>query len=1080
MEQQVDTDGSPGVPGDFATERCGKVMDSVHVAEIQTVVAIVGHKQEQGGGVLAGGAGLGVSNKRPFEEELDEEELFRRQRISMQVENVKTVAKKPPQGRRTAKSEGGQSLMETGNESSVHSMETSSPLALPPVFRTQSSVDAPSCNNEEGVEKGSEAGKESEMVTQAGGEDDGAERKAQSEDESNAGRVAVADSHEHVPSVPAATCEGEKPESPAGVEQGPPKKKAKKKEPKEAGAEGGEGKRRAKSGKSLYAGDEPGACPSSSEEKQALLLQALTGLAEKMPKNAHTHFFLGLMQQRSQQPRLAATAFGRAAEILRKGCSSSSSSPPRPQLLAQVLTHLAQCQLQLQMSATSSAAAPAAAAPAAPAAADDDDEHPTAAAAGAPYAPPTDQAAAPAAAAAAANSERDREGGGDGDEGKDEQCPPSVPRVASSDRESHFGPTPAASAAGGGEAGMDAVLSTLKEAALADASQPAIWNNLALILLQAGRYASAVTVLTAVLSAMPGDLDTLANLGSAYLHIGQAENAIWCLQAVLEQDPSHAAALSAYGVLLLLRFHCTAVGGNVELFHLTTGGARGQAFAPMAQTAVEAAQRCLEAAVAQHPHAPHLWANLGSAYAAARKHDLATRCIAHAARMEPGNDVLQLCSAVQRVRHAEHSPAAAADRVGARAGDKLDSAAQELAKLVERHSSSSSSSGSGRGSDEEECVVPPAMAWAALAHAHRAQHEEAAAAAAAAPGGGSGAAQQQEQLLSTLQHAIDDNPGDPVAWHQLGLHMLTSLHLGTALTYLTAATVRRRSSAAAWSNLALVAHLSEESAGQAESVYKQALMLVPPHQAHGVLSNLGNLYRQQRRFREAHMALKQALGICPNYAPALNNLGLLLVVQGYWAEALGAFDKALDADPGMDAAKSNRMKAVALAAKHDVAPPIEPSFGAAPTTAAGGGDNGSHSQQLKPTAPPSVATTMTAMATFATAAALGLEPSAAASAHLQHHSPASSPAGHGHNLAPNPASAPSPSPTRSVHGHLQSSGASRGFSAPGGSLSAPARQELPLVMGAHYVPRGPPRGLSPRPSLSKKPHSEPFPLPSIS
>lgn len=103
-----------------------------------------------------------------------------------------------------------------------------------------------------------------------------------------------------------------------------------------------------------------------------------------------------------------------------------------------------------------------------------------------------------------------------------------------------------------------------------------------------------------------------------------------------------------------------------------------------------------------------------------------------------------------------------------------------------------------------------------------------------------------------------------------------------------------------------------EDPSLAEGVYKQALALAPQEQAHSVLSNLGNLYRQQRKFSEAHEVFKRALDLCPDYAPACNNLGLLLVAEGKWDDAIATFDRALHADPYLDAAKSNRMKAVAL------------------------------------------------------------------------------------------------------------------------------------------------------------------------
>lgn len=99
----------------------------------------------------------------------------------------------------------------------------------------------------------------------------------------------------------------------------------------------------------------------------------------------------------------------------------------------------------------------------------------------------------------------------------------------------------------------------------------------------------------------------------------------------------------------------------------------------------------------------------------------------------------------------------------------------------------------------------------------------------------------------------------------------------------------------------------------AEGVYKKALSLCPPEQSHTIYSNLGNLYRQQRRYSEAHTAYAKALELCPEYAPACNNLGLLYITEDRFDEALSSFDRALAADKELDAAKSNRMKAAALA-----------------------------------------------------------------------------------------------------------------------------------------------------------------------
>lgn len=83
-------------------------------------------------------------------------------------------------------------------------------------------------------------------------------------------------------------------------------------------------------------------------------------------------------------------------------------------------------------------------------------------------------------------------------------------------------------------------------------------------------------------------------------------------------------------------------------------------------------------------------------------------------------------------------------------------------------------------------------------------------------------------------------------------------------------------------------------------------------QAHAILSNLGNLYRQQKQYLRAKAMFTKSLELQPGYAPAYNNLGLVFVAEGLWEEAKYCFDKALQSDPLLDAAKSNAIKAVTM------------------------------------------------------------------------------------------------------------------------------------------------------------------------
>ncbi|CAI5504657.1 unnamed protein product, partial [Closterium sp. Naga37s-1] len=96
-------------------------------------------------------------------------------------------------------------------------------------------------------------------------------------------------------------------------------------------------------------------------------------------------------------------------------------------------------------------------------------------------------------------------------------------------------------------------------------------NHLAVMLLLYGRTEKALDVLSQQLASVetgtsgdaagstgstasptaPIDTDTLANLGAALLHVGRYDEAAACLQAVLQREPQHPAALCSYSALLL-------------------------------------------------------------------------------------------------------------------------------------------------------------------------------------------------------------------------------------------------------------------------------------------------------------------------------------------------------------------------------------------------------------------------------------------------------------------------------------------------------------------------------------------------
>jgi predicted O-linked N-acetylglucosamine transferase (SPINDLY family) len=73
---------------------------------------------------------------------------------------------------------------------------------------------------------------------------------------------------------------------------------------------------------------------------------------------------------------------------------------------------------------------------------------------------------------------------------------------------------------------------------------------------------------------------------------------------------------------------------------------------------------------------------------------------------------------------------------------------------------------------------------------------------------------------------------------------------------------------------------------------------------------LGAAHRHLADLGAARNAYDEALLLDPDLAPALSNLGELLLVQGHALEALGYFDRALKNSPHLDAALANRTVAL--------------------------------------------------------------------------------------------------------------------------------------------------------------------------
>lgn len=421
---------------------------------------------------------------------------------------------------------------------------------------------------------------------------------------------------------------------------------------------------------------------------------------------------------------------------------------------------------------------------------------------------------------------------------------------------------------------LEEILSKLTESIQSDIRQAAVWNTLGLILLRTGRLQSAILVLSSLLAITPDNYDCLGNLGIAYMQSGNLELSEKCFQELILKDQNHPAALINYAALLLCK-HGSVVAG---------AGANAEDCASADQvTAVNVAKECLLASLKADPRAAHLWANLANAYYMIGDHRSSSKCLEKAAKLEPNCMSTRYAVAVHRIKDAERSQDPS---------EQLSWAGNEMASIIR---------------DGDSALLEFPIAWAGLAMVHKAQHEI----AAAFETEQNMLVEVEDRAVYSLKQAIAEDPDDPVHWHQLGLHSLCTRQFKNSQKYLKAAVARFKDCSYAWSNLGISLQLSEEPS-QAEEVYKRALALATTEHLHTILSNLGNLYRQQKKYERAKAMFSKSLELRPGYAPAYNNLGLVFVAEGQWEEAKFCFDKALQTDPLLDAAKSNIIKATAM------------------------------------------------------------------------------------------------------------------------------------------------------------------------
>ena len=181
-----------------------------------------------------------------------------------------------------------------------------------------------------------------------------------------------------------------------------------------------------------------------------------------------------------------------------------------------------------------------------------------------------------------------------------------------------------------------------------------------------------------------------------------------------------------------------------------------------------------------------------------------------------------------------------------------------------------------------------------------------------------------EAAAAEFQQVILSNPGEPIAYYNLGTLYLRRNALPEARRYLEQAVKLRSSYAEAWNNLGMVA-AQQGQEDEAIKNFQQSLALRPTYAT--ALLNLGNLLRRKGVFAEAQKLLEQAVEVAPNdrqdqlqrasdylekavalrpdYADALNNLGVLRVRQEQYSEARQKFETCIKVAPKFDQAYLN-------------------------------------------------------------------------------------------------------------------------------------------------------------------------------
>jgi len=170
------------------------------------------------------------------------------------------------------------------------------------------------------------------------------------------------------------------------------------------------------------------------------------------------------------------------------------------------------------------------------------------------------------------------------------------------------------------------------------------------------------------------------------------------------------------------------------------------------------------------------------------------------------------------------------------------------------------------------------------------------------------AAGRRDEAITHLQVA---SPGYPAALYYLGQELFKAGRFNESVTALRAFVVAEPEVAAVRSARILTARALEATGRPAEAITALTALLTGSQGDADVHALLANLFAGQQAFDRAVPHYREYLKAQPRDGDGWTGLGIALISQGRQAEAIDAFRRAVDAQPGDEQFRANLARATA-------------------------------------------------------------------------------------------------------------------------------------------------------------------------